>query len=229
MGSNATDEFLAKNANPFVMLLTSKITCRANFKLRQVHLSSGMFGQLCKWTTFQLCKRTIKRCVCICTFAQTSVWTIVQVIFSHKCDNGPTDFLKGKAGSVVLITVPSRRFRHPDYLQSPFGDRSFAHTCWPKIPLGSLSPRTIATPKFAPEVADCAQPSIVMRQPPGVPFLYCHASHYLIKANPAPLPLPWTVTMYALLLTGYYIWDTANSQKNRWVVMAPLFFALFLI
>eukprot|EP00667_Euglena_gracilis_P006114 EG_transcript_6162 len=49
----------------------------------------------------------------------------------------------------------------------------------------------------------------------GVPFLYCHASHYLIKANPAPLPLPWTVTMYALLLTGYYIWDTANSQKNR--------------
>lgn len=49
----------------------------------------------------------------------------------------------------------------------------------------------------------------------GVPFLYCHASHYLIKANPAPPPLPWTIFMFTLLLCGYYIWDTANSQKNR--------------
>jgi delta24(24(1))-sterol reductase len=49
----------------------------------------------------------------------------------------------------------------------------------------------------------------------GVPFLYCHSSHYLIKANPEEMPLPWIVSMYVLLLVGYYIWDTANSQKNR--------------
>ena len=49
---------------------------------------------------------------------------------------------------------------------------------------------------------------------PGVPFLYCHASHYISKKTPEP-PTAWVIFMYALLLVGYYIWDTANSQKNR--------------
>ncbi|CAG8652622.1 14307_t:CDS:2 [Ambispora leptoticha] len=54
----------------------------------------------------------------------------------------------------------------------------------------------------------------------GVPFTYCYSTLYLHFAsidNGAPLQhsLPWTIFCYTLLLTGYYIWDTANSQKNR--------------
>ncbi|KAG9302289.1 hypothetical protein G9A89_008780 [Geosiphon pyriformis] len=54
----------------------------------------------------------------------------------------------------------------------------------------------------------------------GVPFTYCYSTlyiHFSSVENGAPLDhsLSWTIFCYALLLGGYYIWDTANSQKNR--------------
>ncbi|KAK9462958.1 ergosterol biosynthesis ERG4/ERG24 [Lipomyces oligophaga] len=51
----------------------------------------------------------------------------------------------------------------------------------------------------------------------GVPFTYCHCTLFL--ANHAPSEYHWSVyyniAIYAMLLTAYYIFDTANSQKNR--------------
>ncbi|CAG8748183.1 35058_t:CDS:2, partial [Racocetra persica] len=54
----------------------------------------------------------------------------------------------------------------------------------------------------------------------GVPFTYCYATIYLHNNsidNNQPIQHSqfWTYFCYALLLSGYYIWDTANSQKNR--------------
>eukprot|EP01098_Paradermamoeba_levis_P006741 TRINITY_DN2804_c0_g1_i1.p1 TRINITY_DN2804_c0_g1~~TRINITY_DN2804_c0_g1_i1.p1 ORF type:complete len:464 (-),score=155.85 TRINITY_DN2804_c0_g1_i1:502-1866(-) len=49
----------------------------------------------------------------------------------------------------------------------------------------------------------------------GVPFTYCYSSLYLLKTGPTNHSLPYTLFCFALLLVGYYIWDTANSQKNR--------------
>lgn len=49
----------------------------------------------------------------------------------------------------------------------------------------------------------------------GVPFVYCHASYYLLKQKPMEHSPLYTMFCFTLLLTGYYIWDTANSQKNR--------------
>ncbi|KAI8384383.1 ergosterol biosynthesis ERG4/ERG24 [Radiomyces spectabilis] len=54
----------------------------------------------------------------------------------------------------------------------------------------------------------------------GVPFTYCYSSIYLMKyellTGTAILhSMPYTVFLFALLLTGYYIFDTGNSQKNR--------------
>ncbi|CAG8547896.1 8142_t:CDS:2 [Paraglomus brasilianum] len=54
----------------------------------------------------------------------------------------------------------------------------------------------------------------------GVPFTYCYSTLYLHISslnNNKPLEHSpgFTVFCYALLLIGYYIWDTANSQKNR--------------
>ena len=56
----------------------------------------------------------------------------------------------------------------------------------------------------------------------GVPMAYCASSVYLLKwperhGTTAPLahsPL-YTAACYALLLGAYYVWDTANSQKNH--------------
>lgn len=50
----------------------------------------------------------------------------------------------------------------------------------------------------------------------GVPFTYCYSSLYLLQFNP-PLEhsTPYTIGCFVLLLSGYYIWDTANSQKAR--------------
>lgn len=48
----------------------------------------------------------------------------------------------------------------------------------------------------------------------GVPFVYCFQSFYILKNNPE-LSAPFIVFLFALLIFAYYVWDTANSQKNR--------------
>lgn len=51
----------------------------------------------------------------------------------------------------------------------------------------------------------------------GVPLSYCHCSLYL--ANHAPSVYEWNrwalIFLYSLYLFVYWVWDTANSQKNR--------------
>lgn len=51
----------------------------------------------------------------------------------------------------------------------------------------------------------------------GVPFTYCHCTLYL--ANHAPEEYQWpiyvNVALFTLLLSAYYVFDTCNSQKNR--------------
>ncbi|KAJ2048235.1 C-24(28) sterol reductase [Coemansia sp. S16] len=49
----------------------------------------------------------------------------------------------------------------------------------------------------------------------GVPFSYCYSSIYLLKNGPMNFSLGWNVMCYVLLVTGYYFWDTGNSQRNR--------------
>jgi delta24(24(1))-sterol reductase len=48
----------------------------------------------------------------------------------------------------------------------------------------------------------------------GVPFVYCFQSFYILKNNPQHSPLFMGI-LFAVLLIAYYVWDTANSQKNR--------------
>ncbi|KAK9455519.1 ergosterol biosynthesis ERG4/ERG24 [Dipodascopsis uninucleata] len=51
----------------------------------------------------------------------------------------------------------------------------------------------------------------------GVPFTYCHCTLYL--ANHDPKEYQWSVyynvAIYFMLLGSYYVFDTTNSQKNR--------------
>jgi delta24(24(1))-sterol reductase len=54
----------------------------------------------------------------------------------------------------------------------------------------------------------------------GVPFTYCYASIYLMKFEQTTgvaitHSLPFTLFLYFALLSAYYIFDTGNSQKNR--------------
>jgi len=51
----------------------------------------------------------------------------------------------------------------------------------------------------------------------GVPFTYGHATLFLANHPPSQYrwPIAYNIAVYALLLGAYYIWDTANSQKNR--------------
>lgn len=49
----------------------------------------------------------------------------------------------------------------------------------------------------------------------GVPYVYCFQSIYLLKnsyINHSPLT---TALLIIILVGAYYIWDTAQSQKNR--------------
>jgi len=51
----------------------------------------------------------------------------------------------------------------------------------------------------------------------GVPFFYCSPSVFILthpQYNDS-LPTPLLVAMFALLLFVYYVWDTAQSQRNR--------------
>lgn len=49
----------------------------------------------------------------------------------------------------------------------------------------------------------------------GVPYVYCFQSFYLLK-NPDINHSPMiTALILIILLFAYYIWDSAQSQKNR--------------
>lgn len=48
----------------------------------------------------------------------------------------------------------------------------------------------------------------------GVPFVYCFQSYYILKNN-VQLSFGYFLFVLLLLLFAYYVWDTANSQKNR--------------
>ncbi|KAI8089710.1 ergosterol biosynthesis ERG4/ERG24 [Halteromyces radiatus] len=54
----------------------------------------------------------------------------------------------------------------------------------------------------------------------GVPFTYCYSSIYLLKTElatgtPITHSTPYTIFLFVCLLLGYYVFDTGNSQKNR--------------
>jgi delta24(24(1))-sterol reductase len=48
----------------------------------------------------------------------------------------------------------------------------------------------------------------------GVPYVYTFQSIYILR-NGNQLSAPFAIGLIALLLFAYYMWDTANSQKNR--------------
>jgi len=48
----------------------------------------------------------------------------------------------------------------------------------------------------------------------GVPFVYCFQAFYILKNDPQ-LPLWWFIILLITLLFAYYIWDSAQSQKNK--------------
>ena len=49
----------------------------------------------------------------------------------------------------------------------------------------------------------------------GVPFVYSFNSMYLAARPPFEHSLPYTFFCFALLLSAYYVWDTSQSQRNR--------------
>jgi Delta24(24(1))-sterol reductase len=53
----------------------------------------------------------------------------------------------------------------------------------------------------------------------GVPFSYCYSTIYLLNRSLANEPIQhskfYTTFLFVTLLLAYYVWDTANSQKNR--------------
>lgn len=54
----------------------------------------------------------------------------------------------------------------------------------------------------------------------GVPFTYCYSSIYILKMgtqiNHPPL---YTIALIVILLFTYYVWDTSQSQRNRFRMM----------
>ncbi len=49
----------------------------------------------------------------------------------------------------------------------------------------------------------------------GVPFVYCFNSMYIASRAPFEHSILYTVFVFALLIGAYYVWDTAQSQRNR--------------
>ena len=49
----------------------------------------------------------------------------------------------------------------------------------------------------------------------GVPFVYCFNSMYIASRPPFELSLPHTIFCFALLFGAYYVFDTANGQRNH--------------
>lgn len=48
----------------------------------------------------------------------------------------------------------------------------------------------------------------------GVPFVYSFNSMYIASRPPFEHPVPFTVLCFLLLICAYYVWDTANGQRN---------------
>jgi len=49
----------------------------------------------------------------------------------------------------------------------------------------------------------------------GVPFVYCFSSMHIASRPPFEHSVPYTVFCFVLLFGAYYVWDTAQSQRNR--------------
>jgi delta24(24(1))-sterol reductase len=49
----------------------------------------------------------------------------------------------------------------------------------------------------------------------GVPFVYCFNSMYIASRPPFEHSIAYTVLCFVLLFGAYYVWDTAQSQRNR--------------
>ena len=49
----------------------------------------------------------------------------------------------------------------------------------------------------------------------GVPFVYCFSAMYIASRPPFEPSISYTAFCFALLIGAYYVWDTANSQRNR--------------
>jgi delta24(24(1))-sterol reductase len=49
----------------------------------------------------------------------------------------------------------------------------------------------------------------------GVPFVYCFNSMYIASRPPFEHSIGYTVLCFMLLFGAYYVWDTAQSQRNR--------------
>jgi delta24(24(1))-sterol reductase len=49
----------------------------------------------------------------------------------------------------------------------------------------------------------------------GVPFVYCFNSMYIASRPPFEHSIAYTVFCFVLLVGAYYVWDTAQSQRNR--------------
>ncbi len=53
----------------------------------------------------------------------------------------------------------------------------------------------------------------------GVPFVYCFNSYYILVANPTEPPTWFMVLLFVALVGAYYVWDTSQSQRNRFRMM----------
>lgn len=53
----------------------------------------------------------------------------------------------------------------------------------------------------------------------GVPFFYTFNAWYLASHPPFEHSVPYTVMCFVMLLGAYYVWDTAQSQRNRFRMM----------
>jgi Delta24(24(1))-sterol reductase len=53
----------------------------------------------------------------------------------------------------------------------------------------------------------------------GVPFSYCYSTLYLLNRSMAGNPVRhskvYNTSLFVILVLAYYVWDTSNSQKNR--------------
>ncbi len=49
----------------------------------------------------------------------------------------------------------------------------------------------------------------------GVPFFYCFNAYYLLQRAPFEHSIPYTVMCFSLLIGAYFVWDTAQAQRNH--------------